>query len=57
MRQYEVSRSEERCLPVARQLVSCKIANSVAVARRFRANHPEALSAEAVADLERFIEE
>ncbi len=56
MRQYELSRSEERCLPLARELVCCKIANSVAVARRFRANHPEAIAAEAVADLERHLD-
>ena len=56
MRQYEVSRSEERCLPVAREVVACKIANGVAVLRRFRANHPDALSVEAVADLERRVE-
>jgi CRISP-associated protein Cas1 len=56
MRQYEVSGCEDRCLPFSRELVCAKIANGVAVLRRFRANHPDALTAESVADLERFVE-
>lgn len=53
MRQYEVARSEAESLALARELVRAKIENSAAVLRRFRANHPEALPAAAVAEVER----
>lgn len=56
MRQYEVAASEAACLPIARELVSAKIANGAAVLRRFRANHPEALPAAEVDELERAAE-
>jgi CRISPR-associated protein Cas1 len=48
MRQYELARSEERCLDLARELVRCKILNSAAVLRRFRQNHPDAFEPAAV---------
>lgn len=53
MRQYEVAASEAACLPLARELVRGKIANQAAVLRRFRVNHPEAVDAGDVAELER----
>jgi len=53
MGQYDLARSEERCLAIAREIVSAKIGNSVAVLRRYRANHPEAIGEEALAPLDR----
>jgi CRISPR-associated protein Cas1 len=44
MRQYELAQSETACLDLVKRLVGAKIANSVAVLRRFRRNHPEALA-------------
>lgn len=43
VRQYELERSEDFCLQFARAVVRGKIRSSVAVLKRFRANHPEAL--------------
>jgi len=53
MGQYDLARSEERCLAIAREIVAAKIENSVAVLRRYRANHPEAIGEEALAPLDR----
>jgi CRISPR-associated protein Cas1 len=52
MRQYELERSEDFCLCFARSIVRGKIANAVAVLRRFRANHPGAFPLSTVEDLE-----
>ncbi len=57
MGQYDLARSEERCLAIAREIVSAKIENSVAVLRRYRANHPEAIDEEALAPLDRAAQE
>lgn len=52
MRQYERARDEAFALGLARSIVAAKVANSIAVLRRFRENHPEAFSAAEVAELE-----
>lgn len=52
MKQYEMSGSAQACLRIAREVVGGKIANSVAVVRRYRANHPEAIPVESVKELE-----
>lgn len=52
MRQYEMSGSVQACLRIAREVVEGKIENSVAVVRRYRANHPEATPIEEVKELE-----
>jgi CRISP-associated protein Cas1 len=57
MRQYQLSQSEPACLDLARRIVRAKIANSVAVLRRFRRNHPEAFSPDEVADVGRIVED
>lgn len=41
MRQYEASQHPAFRLEIAREMVRAKIENSLAVVRRFRANHPE----------------
>ncbi len=56
MRQYELERSEEFCLGIARSLVRGKVHNSVSALKRFRANHPEALPQAGVDELERRLE-
>jgi CRISPR-associated protein Cas1 len=48
MSQYELARTEDRSLQLAREVVRCKIANSAAVLRRFRRNHPESIEATAI---------
>ncbi|MES1244640.1 MAG: CRISPR-associated endonuclease Cas1 [Acidobacteriota bacterium] len=53
MRQYEASHSERSCLTFAREVVAAKIESSVAVLRRFRMNHPKAVSLAEVKELER----
>lgn len=53
MRQYELSRSERFCLQFAREVVTAKIESSAAVLRRFRMNHPEAVSLAGIEDVER----
>jgi CRISPR-associated protein Cas1 len=53
MRQYAVAGVEAECLALARELVRAKIESSAAVLKRFRANHPEALPADDVAEVER----
>lgn len=53
MRQYDLARDAGFCLSFAREVVRAKIANSLAVLRRFRRNHPEAFAPEALAELER----
>ena len=50
--QYDLHRSGELALGFAREVVQAKIANSAAVLRRYRENHPEALGPEEVAALE-----
>lgn len=52
MRQYELARDEAACLPIAREMIAGKVANALAVVRRFRANHPEALPLTDVTTLE-----
>jgi CRISP-associated protein Cas1 len=52
MRQYEVSRSEDFCLRLSREIVQAKIRNSGAVLRRFRMNHPEAVALADIKDVE-----
>jgi CRISP-associated protein Cas1 len=56
MKQYELAHSAPFCLGVAREIVAGKIANAVAVLKRFRANHPEVLPAGSAALLEDVIE-
>jgi CRISPR-associated protein Cas1 len=53
MRQYEAAHDAPLCLALAREVVRGKIASSAAVLRRFRRNHPEALAAAEVEELER----
>jgi CRISPR-associated protein Cas1 len=53
MRQYEAAHDEPLRLALAREVVRAKIANSAAVLRRFRRNHPEALAPEAIEEIER----
>ncbi len=50
--QYDLHRSGELCLGLAREIVQAKIANSAAVLRRYRENHPEVLELAEIADLE-----
>lgn len=52
MKQYELARSEGFCLALARRLVGAKISNALAVLRRYRMNHPEAISLEEIHDLQ-----
>jgi CRISP-associated protein Cas1 len=56
MRQYELAHAEGPCMELAREVVRCKIANSAAVLRRFRRNHPEAIAPEAIDVLDRSLE-
>jgi len=51
MKQYERAHSTTFCLDLARELVRGKIANSVAVLRRFRRNHPDALAPEEIEEV------
>jgi CRISP-associated protein Cas1 len=53
MKQYELAHSAPFCLGLARELVRSKIANSLAVLRRFRRNHPDALAPEEIEEVER----
>jgi len=55
MGQYEKSRSAEFCLHFAREVVAAKIASSIAVLRRFRANHPTAFPGEDVHAVEALV--
>lgn len=48
MRQYELERSEDFCLRLARSFVQGKVRNSVAVLRRFRTNNSKALPQSAI---------
>jgi CRISPR-associated protein Cas1 len=52
MKQYESAHSAAFCLGLAREWVRGKIANAVAVLRRFRRNHPEALASEEIEAVE-----
>lgn len=45
MKQYESLQNEALRLAVAREMVRAKVANSLAVVERFRANHPDAFPA------------
>ena len=53
MRQYELAHAEAFCLDLAREVVGAKVESSISVLRRFRRNHPEALAAEEIGELER----
>jgi CRISPR-associated protein Cas1 len=55
MRQYELEGSEPFCLRLARSMIRGKILNGVAVLKRFRANHPDALPATDVDAVERHL--
>jgi CRISP-associated protein Cas1 len=57
MKQYELAQSETACLNLARKIVSAKIGNSVAVLRRFRRNHPEAISPVEIEKVQRTLSE
>lgn len=52
MRQYEASHSDRTCLNFAREVVTAKIESSAAVLRRFRMNHPKAISLPEIKELE-----
>lgn len=52
MRQYEAARDERLCLSLAREVVAAKIESSAAVLRRYRMNHPDAVSLEDIRDLD-----
>lgn len=52
MRQYEASQDAAFRLETAREMVRAKIENSLAVVRRFRANHPESHRAPAESAIE-----
>jgi CRISPR-associated protein Cas1 len=56
MRQYELAHSEPFCLALARELVAGKASSSIAVVKRFRRNHPEAIALAEVEDLEQRLE-
>ncbi len=51
MKQYERMGDSQFRLSFAKEVVQAKIESSVAVLRRFRANHPEALSGEQVEEI------
>jgi CRISP-associated protein Cas1 len=53
MRQYEAAHDAALCLSLAREVVCAKIESSVAVLKRFRRNHPDALTREEIDELER----
>lgn len=57
MRQYELARSEEAALSLAKRLVSAKIANSSAVLRRLRRHDAEGISLSAIQELDRSVPE
>jgi len=46
MRQYEISQDRDAALQMARAVVCGKVHNAVAVLRRFRNNHPQAVALE-----------
>lgn len=52
MKQYELASDPQRCLDLSRELITAKIANSAAVLRRFRRNHADAVSREALTELD-----
>jgi CRISPR-associated protein Cas1 len=52
MRQYDLARSEDAALDLAKRLVSAKIANSSAVLRRLRRHDAEAISLDAIQALD-----
>jgi CRISPR-associated protein Cas1 len=52
MKQYELAHDEVFRLAVAREVVLAKVLNSAAVLRRFRRNHPEALAAQEIDEIE-----
>jgi CRISPR-associated protein Cas1 len=53
MRQYEAAHDEPLCLDLAREVIRGKIESSVAVLRRYKRNHPEALAPDDIEELER----
>jgi CRISPR-associated protein Cas1 len=53
MKQYELAfTAPDRCLALSQEITAAKIANASAVLRRFRRNHPDAVSRESLAELE-----
>jgi CRISPR-associated protein Cas1 len=55
-KQYELAHATAFCLELAREIVGAKIESSVAVLKRFRSNHPEALPVAEVAESEGAVE-
>jgi CRISPR-associated protein Cas1 len=55
MRQYEIAQDSGACLALARTVVSAKMGNAVAVLRRYRNHHPEAVSLEEIRAVEEML--
>lgn len=53
MRQYEVSRSEDASLRIARSITGAKVRNSATVLRRLRRHHSDKVSLTAIQELDR----